>query len=53
VSHDPSEIILIGCSRNVSDYYQCGTQLCCSLFCVETVTFFFKNSIYWKQKSFV
>ncbi len=27
-SHDPSEIILICCSRNTSYYYQCCKQLC-------------------------
>ncbi len=29
VSHDPSEIILICCSRSISDYYQCLKQSCC------------------------
>jgi len=33
VSHDPSEIIiLIWCSRNISDYYQWWKELCCFIF---------------------
>jgi len=31
---------MICCSRNISDYHQCWKQLCCTIFCVETVIHF-------------
>jgi len=48
LSHDPLEIILNCCSRNVYYYQQCWEQL----ICVENMLYFlawkFKRSIYLK-----
>ncbi len=43
VSHDPSEIILICCSTNIS-YYQCLKQLCCLIF-LWKMWFFFLDEL--------
>ncbi len=34
--------ILIYCSRNISDYYQCWKQLCCTIFCGNWYILFFR-----------
>ncbi len=48
VSNDPSEIMLICCSRNISYYYQCWKQLYCFLYLCGNYDCFFR--IIWLIK---
>jgi len=48
VSHDPSEIMMICCSRNSSDYYQCWKQTVVPLH-IFVETFF--SVILWIESS--
>ncbi len=36
--------MLICCSRNISDYYQCWKQLCCTIFLWKLIRFIFQDS---------
>jgi len=53
VSHDPTEIIIIWCSRNIYDYYPCWKQFFTFLFQDSLMNRKLKNRIDLKWKAFV
>ncbi len=43
--------MLIYCSRNMSDYYQCWKQLCCFIFLWKLWYIFFFRVLWWTERS--
>ncbi len=43
--------MLICCSRNISDYYQCWQQLCCFIFLWKTWYILFFRIFWWTESS--
>ncbi len=43
--------MLICCSRNISDYYQCWKQLCCPIFLCNLRYIFFFRILWWIESS--